>query len=114
MQAVKNLLSVLDAVEQTVKDTPPVDNGKSRFGNPAFKDFYDKVSEVRFEPSPVLYNSVLIFVRTEQKSQALHGSIPGLPADRIDELATYFNESWGNRTRVDYGSGMELNFICWL
>lgn len=50
----------------------------------------------------------------EQKTHELHASIPGLPADRIDELSAYFGESWGNRTRVDYGSGMELNFICWL
>jgi hypothetical protein len=45
-QAVKSLLSVLDSVEQTAKDTPPVDNGKSRFGNPAFKTFYDCVADV--------------------------------------------------------------------
>jgi serine/threonine-protein phosphatase 2A activator len=34
--------------------------------------------------------------------------------DAIPELRVYFNESWGNRTRIDYGSGMELNFLCWL
>lgn len=38
---------MLGEVEQTVKDTPPVDNGKSRFGNPAFKTFYDRIAEVR-------------------------------------------------------------------
>lgn len=47
--AIKGLLAalrLLDQVEQLVKDTPPVDNKSSRFGNPAFKDFYDKVSSV--------------------------------------------------------------------
>lgn len=38
----------------------------------------------------------------------------GLPEESIDEISVYFNESWGNRTRIDYGSGMELNFLCWL
>lgn len=40
--------------------------------------------------------------------------IPGLGEKWIPEVMGYFVESWGNRTRVDYGSGMELNFICWL
>ena len=100
-------------MEQIVKDTPPVDNGKSRFGNPAFKDFYDKISEVR-GALLLSYSVVPDTSDAGQKSKSLHKTIPGLPAERIEELATYFNESWGNRTRVDYGSGMELNFICWL
>jgi serine/threonine-protein phosphatase 2A activator len=47
-QATKALVEVLEGVEAVAKDTPPVDNGKSRFGNPAFRDFYDKVASVRF------------------------------------------------------------------
>ena len=37
---------VLDRVEELAKATPPVDNKASRFGNPAFRTFYDKVQEV--------------------------------------------------------------------
>ncbi|GAA6008422.1 peptidylprolyl isomerase RRD2 [Rhodotorula paludigena] len=92
-QAVSALVSVLDQVEQIYHDTPPVDNGKSRFGNPAFRDFYDKVAA---------------------RAPELHARIPGLDSAYVNELCVYFCESWGNRTRVDYGSGMELNFICWL
>ncbi|GJN90983.1 hypothetical protein Rhopal_003997-T1 [Rhodotorula paludigena] len=91
--AVSALVSVLDQVEQIYHDTPPVDNGKSRFGNPAFRDFYDKVAA---------------------RAPELHARIPGLDSAYVNELCVYFCESWGNRTRVDYGSGMELNFICWL
>ena len=36
------------------------------------------------------------------------------PSEAIIEVSGYFCESWGNRTRIDYGSGMELNFLCWL
>ena len=32
----------------------------------------------------------------------------------VKEVMGYFCESWGNRTRIDYGSGHELNFICWM
>ena len=34
-------------MEALAKETPPVDNEASRFGNPAFKTFYDKVQQVR-------------------------------------------------------------------
>jgi Phosphotyrosyl phosphate activator (PTPA) protein len=36
------------------------------------------------------------------------------PSEAITEVSGYFCESWGNRARIDYGSGMELNFLCWL
>ena len=29
-------------------------------------------------------------------------------------MVAYFGEAWGNRSRIDYGSGMELNFLCWM
>ncbi|GAA5873437.1 hypothetical protein JCM1840_007384 [Sporobolomyces johnsonii] len=92
-EATRALVAVLDQVEGIAKDTPPVDNGNSRFGNPAFKSFYDKVAANATE---------------------LHGQIPGLDPKYASELSVYFCECWGNRTRVDYGSGMELNFLCWL
>jgi len=86
-------LKILDEVEKIASDTPPESNSGSRFGNPAFRDFYDKVSKV---------------------SPDLHAELPGFPQDAIVEVSAYFTESWGNRTRIDYGSGMELNFLCWL
>ncbi|GAA6054579.1 hypothetical protein JCM3770_000060 [Rhodotorula araucariae] len=88
--AVDALVEVLDAVEGVYNETPPVDNGMSRFGNPAFRDFYDKVAS---------------------RAAELHGRIPGLDEHYVNELSVYFCECWGNRTRVDYGSGMELNFL---
>lgn len=39
-------LGILDKVDQIARDIPPVDNAASRFGNPAFRTFYDAVSEV--------------------------------------------------------------------
>lgn len=85
------LLDMIDAVDTIAQQTPPIDNAQSRFGNPAFQTFYDKVKE---------------------SSPSLHASL--VPAEHIEEVSTYFEESWGNRQRVDYGSGMEYNFLCWM
>lgn len=38
---------MLDQVQGVVEEVPPVENGKSRFGNPAFRTFYDLIHEVR-------------------------------------------------------------------
>ncbi|KAJ7638172.1 Phosphotyrosyl phosphatase activator [Roridomyces roridus] len=86
------VLSILDSVEATARAIPPVENAASRFGNPAFRTFYDRISEL---------------------SPSLHETLP-IPPEARAEVGTYFVESWGNRTRIDYGSGMELNFLCWL
>ncbi|KIJ25909.1 hypothetical protein M422DRAFT_77038 [Sphaerobolus stellatus SS14] len=90
---VEAILSVLQKVQDLALATPPVDNAGSRFGNPAFRTFYDKLAEA----APVL-----------------HAELPGLPSESIKEVSVYFQEAWGSRTRIDYGSGMELNFLCWL
>jgi serine/threonine-protein phosphatase 2A activator len=45
---------------------------------------------------------------------SLHADLPGLDQNATPELTTYFLQAWGNRERIDYGSGMELNFLCWL
>lgn len=50
------MLSILARVEDVAKGIPPVDNKASRFGNPAFRTFYDKVSEVSY------YNVITCFV----------------------------------------------------
>jgi len=47
-------------------------------------------------------------------SAELHSRIPNLAQDAVSEIQVYFKESWGNKQRVDYGSGMEFNFFCWL
>ena len=37
---------MLERVLEMANSIPPVDNKASRFGNPAFRTFYDKVQEV--------------------------------------------------------------------
>ncbi|KAG0708074.1 Phosphotyrosyl phosphatase activator [Suillus ampliporus] len=81
---IKAILRLLDRIEQLARETPPVENKASRFGNPAFRAFYDKVQHL---------------------APSLHPDVPGLDQNATPELSTYFTQAWGNRDRIDYGSG---------
>jgi serine/threonine-protein phosphatase 2A activator len=90
--AVTALLAVLDEAEAVLKSCPPLDTG-SRFGNPAFRDFLGKI---------------------DTKLQTWHEKLGVTDNDAQKEVSTYLAQSFGNGTRIDYGSGHELNFILWL
>ncbi|KAI1118936.1 hypothetical protein F5Y14DRAFT_438408 [Nemania sp. NC0429] len=90
---VRTILAVLDEAEALVRETPPDEAGGSRFGNKVFRAFLDKAGAA---------------------SHAWHRRL-GLDSDAaVAEVETYLNQSFGNRARIDYGSGHELNFIMWL
>ncbi|KAJ2708766.1 Serine/threonine-protein phosphatase 2A activator 2, partial [Coemansia spiralis] len=84
------LLALLDAVRQTNADIKPLET-QSRFGNPAFRDFYDRCEAML----PTWLEDIV-------------------PAEHREEVACYALESFGNRRRIDYGTGHELNFLAFL
>lgn len=87
------LIDILNRVEEIVSENPASDQVSSRFGKTEFRQFYDQV-----------------------QSETIHllNKIPNLPQGSIVEIGAYFAESWGNRSRIDYGSGHELNFLLFL
>ena len=90
---VKTLLDVLNRVSSLVDAYPAKDQGNSRFGNPAFRDFLDDVGT----QLPEYHKSLAI----NQKGA-------------VNELSAYFLNAFGSRERIDYGSGHEFNFVTWL
>ncbi|MCJ1294492.1 Serine/threonine-protein phosphatase 2A activator 2 [Xylographa carneopallida] len=90
---IRNILTILSSISSQVELNPPKDQGTSRFGNPAFRDFFDAVSAC-----------------LGQYQQGLGG--PTLEA--MLEASSYLQHSLGSRARIDYGSGHELNFVLWL
>ncbi|KAG4438184.1 Serine/threonine-protein phosphatase 2A activator 2 [Cadophora sp. M221] len=91
--AVKTILQILDKVQNVVERSPPEEQGDSRFGNKGFRDFLDLAAEEHTE---------------------WHKQLGITSSTAITEISTYFLQSFGNRTRIDYGSGHELNFMLWL
>lgn len=90
--AIVALLAVLDEAEKILEACPPLDTG-SRFGNPAFRTYLDKANEAL---------------------PTWHERLGITDTSAIDEVSTYLSQSFGNGTRIDYGSGHELNFLLWL
>ncbi|KAI4178758.1 MAG: hypothetical protein L6R41_008223 [Letrouitia leprolyta] len=92
-EAIRHILSILSSVDKTINECPPADQGGSRFGNPSFRNFLDSVTT---------------------QSPAWHAQLGISNPSAISEVSTYLHNSFGNRSRIDYGSGHELNFIIWL
>lgn len=64
-----------------------------RFGNKAFNQWLDKVRQT-------LVKEVV--------------ALSGAGRDAAEEMAVYLIEAFGNETRLDYGTGHELNFLVFL
>lgn len=87
------ILDVLDRAEAVLHDVPAEDAGGSRFGNKAFRVFVERVTD---------------------EQGAWHERVGVTSPRAVAELSPYLCNSFGNASRIDYGSGHELNFFCWL
>lgn len=83
-------------LEEIYNNNPPK-KGEERYNDPVFKRFHAELEE-NFEQ--ILNETILKPSYT--------------PKDIILELKTYFLDSFGNPFRLDYGTGHELNYFCFL
>lgn len=90
---VTKLVNLLEKLNKLIDEYPPIEQPQ-RFGNTAFRDWLAQVKMV----STALLQEVL--------DQKLHLAIP--------EVKVYLEESFGNPTRIDYGTGHEMSFIMFL
>lgn len=87
------LLTMLQKLSDVVDQVPPIDQPQ-RFGNKAFKTWYERIQ-----------NSA---------DELLRESLPEGAHPAIVEVKVYLTESFGNSTRIDYGTGHELCFLMFL
>ncbi|PHH87643.1 hypothetical protein CDD83_8599 [Cordyceps sp. RAO-2017] len=87
------VLAILDEAHELMARSPPDEQGGSRFGNKAFRGFLDLVGE---------------------RCVGWHQRLGIVDSEAVGEASTYLSQSFGNRKRIDYGSGHELNFVMWL
>ena len=87
---------LFERLEQIFVNNPPK-KGEARFDDPVFKRFHDELTS-KF--TSIMNETIL--------------SPKNMPENIIIELKTYFLDSFGNQFRLDYGTGHELNFFCFL
>lgn len=96
MEPSANVMSIYQMLEhfnKLIDETPPIDQPQ-RFGNKAFAQWLTKISEC---------------VMTE-----LQKALPEKHHSSIPEISVYLRESFGNSTRIDYGTGHEMAFCMFL
>ncbi|GFR47400.1 hypothetical protein Agub_g9117 [Astrephomene gubernaculifera] len=91
--AVQRMVAVLTELATLVDQVPPEEQSL-RYGNPAFRTWIARLTE----RAPALLESVL---GEELRTAAV-------------ELVSYFLDSFGNATRIDYGTGHETQFCALL
>ncbi|CAD7079684.1 unnamed protein product [Hermetia illucens] len=89
----RNLLEVFTKLNALIDATPPIAQPQ-RFGNKAYRDWFKKMQDNAFD--------------------YLCTALPPQFKRAVPEIVVYFTESFGNATRIDYGTGHELSFIMFL
>ncbi|EDV27609.1 uncharacterized protein TRIADDRAFT_53478 [Trichoplax adhaerens] len=92
-EATKQMLQILDTLDQWTEEIKPIDQPQ-RFGNAAFRDWRNRLCE--------------------KADDLITPLLPDDAKESIIELKAYWKESFGNATRIDYGSGHELSFVAFL
>ncbi|XP_074274039.1 uncharacterized protein LOC141597470 [Silene latifolia] len=90
------IVSILRSLISAIDEIPPAAQS-SRYGNLAFRVWHERMTESAVE----FMNNIL-----SVSSQEIKGSVV--------ELVSYFTDSFGNSSRIDYGTGHETNFAAWL
>lgn len=92
-----SVVRILDRLEEHISHFPPI-NQPMRYGNTAFRGWHAWVLAYLNGGALLLSEGVL---RPDQ-------------SDVAPELALHVADSFGNPTRIDYGTGHELSWTCFL
>ncbi|KAA0197503.1 Serine/threonine-protein phosphatase 2A activator [Fasciolopsis buskii] len=103
--AVSCICELLNHLNKKI-DSFPAEEQPQRFGNRSYRLWSQWMSE----NSKELCRTMLF-----EKCGVTTSVIENVPFEEVlDEVAGYFSESFGNSTRIDYGTGHELAFIAFL
>lgn len=107
---IAKMIEVIETITSWVTDIPPQEQHKSRFGNPAFRIWIDKVTESAERFMSDLIPEGTITVKTNDDVDIIQHDRSVI----IKELVAYFTHCFGSRERIDYGTGHEAHFAAWM
>ncbi|KAJ7965732.1 Serine/threonine-protein phosphatase 2A activator [Quillaja saponaria] len=90
---VNSIVSILDSLIRWVDEIPPAQHA-ARYGNISYRTWYRRLEET--------------------SESLMHSLLPDHLHLATVEIIPYFMDSFGNSSRIDYGTGHETNFAAWL
>jgi len=123
-RAVAGMVRLLRTVAGYVDEVPPLDRSQApniRFGNPAFRTWMSRIRDVQNLKG--LMHALLSLDGDDDDDDADYerggdrarvAAVVRRKEDVAVELGSYFVESFGNGTRIDYGTGHETCFVAML
>ena len=92
-ETTEKIVQLLATLEGWVDEIPPIEQPQ-RFGNKAYRTWYERLQT--------------------QADQLVTALLPEDQNEASVELKAYFMDSFGNNTRIDYGTGHEMCFVYFL
>ncbi|VDK47274.1 unnamed protein product [Anisakis simplex] len=80
-----------DIFKKWTLEYPPEDMGEQRFGNKSYRKWYERL--------------------TQEADDLIYSLLPANAKGAVQELVPYLLDSFGNATRIDYGSGHEASYL---
>jgi len=91
--AIQATLAMLDKLYKWAEEVRPVEQPQ-RFGNKAYRDWHKQL--------------------TDSATSLLAPILRDKAEEHVEELSAYLLDSFGNATRIDYGTGHEMAFVLFL
>ena len=95
-QSVKNIHSLLMHAFENIQKFPP-EQTNNRFGNKSYRAWHEQT-----------------LVKDAARDLTNLFADKGDTSEAVIELLPYYYDSFGNSTRIDFGTGHELNFVLFL
>ncbi|KAG6705470.1 hypothetical protein I3842_07G180700 [Carya illinoinensis] len=90
---ISSIVSTLETLIRWIDEIPPLQQA-ARYGNLSYRAWHDRL--------------------TESSESLMLNFIPDDLNSATIEIVPYFTDSFGNSSRIDYGTGHETNFAAWL